>query len=153
MVTLRIEFSFYAKKPDGYTDYTDKKSVSESLILDTLAPYTHFPKAGHHGFKPPAGTTFGRWTSRSQYLGKEVSGKYYVTRIESFDEGRWKELGNPVGLFFDSISQDDPFLTLYYFDPTDTTPRSERRRGKTREQETSPYGYLGRLVSIFWLDR
>lgn len=122
MTTLRIEFNLYKQY--------DKKLIQGILTLNNLAPFTDFSKAGVHGFKPPANTTFGRWTSPSNYLGKESGGRYYVTRINFPDPGKWVELVNPVGLFFDSTSDDQPFLTLYDFRPTDTSVRKERAKGK-----------------------
>ncbi len=150
MAILQIEFNFYPTKPNGRTDYFDKKSIQAILILNTLAPLTIFPKAGVFGFKPPANTNFGRWTSVSSYLGKEVSGKYYVTRINFPDPGKWAELVNPVGLFFDSTSDDSPFLTLYDFQPTNVSVRKDRAKGKLDNRRPIPintwidwYPYFG----------
>jgi hypothetical protein len=151
MAKLRIEFSFYPKLPDGWRqDYENKKSIQDILNLDSLAPFTNFTDAGRHGFKPPANTIFGRWSSVSNYLGKEANGRYYVTRINFPEPGRWSELVNPVGLFFDSTSEDSPFLTLYDFQPTNTSVRKDRARGKLENRKPIPmdswvdwYPYFG----------
>jgi hypothetical protein len=149
-VNLRIEFDFYGTKPDGYTDYFNKKSIQQILTLNTLAPFTYFPAAGRQGFKPPGNTIFGCWSSYSNYLGKETSSKYYITRINFPEPGKWVELVNPVGLFFDSTSEDEPFLILYDFQPTDTSPRAERAKGKLQNRAPNPidtwvdwYPYFG----------
>jgi hypothetical protein len=129
-VRIAIEFDFYPTNTDGRTDYFNKIPVRDFLGLTTFVQPTYFPAAGKFGFKPPANAQIGVWNSVSKYIGKEISGKYYVTHIDFPEPGRWVELENPVGLFFDSSSQDEPFLTLYGFVPLSTEPRRERAKGK-----------------------
>ncbi len=128
MWTVQIEFKLYGKLSDPPEDLV--KPIQGMLTLNSLAPFTyHDPKST---FKPPGNTTFGRWTSPSLYLGKELTGKYYVTNLTfSYPEGyaHDRRVINPVGLFFDSTSDDEPFLTLYDFRPTDTSVRIERAVG------------------------
>ena len=123
MPILQIEFKLNARQ----FDLNPIKPTKGMLNLDIHAPITEFAKAGHNGFKPPANTIFGHWSSHSHYIGKEISGKYYVTRINFPNPGKYADIGNPVGLFFDSTSDSEPFLTLYHFDLT--RMYSEKPRG------------------------
>lgn len=60
---------------------------------------------------------WGVWRSYSPYLGNIVTGNFYIARIDFPDPGRWRNLVNPTGLFFDKTSS-SPFLTLYDFNFT-----------------------------------
>lgn len=128
MWTLQIEFKLYGKLTDRPEDQV--KPIQGILTLDFLAPFIMYPTM--KTFKPPPNTPFGHWTSPSQYLGKERGGKYYLTNLNFFyTEGAVHDPNviNPVGLFFDSTSDAEPFLTLYDFRPTDTSVRRERAVG------------------------
>ena len=129
MATLKIEGSFYRLGEDGPIDYDAKVTLQETLVLTALAPVTLNPNYGHSP-KPPADAALGGWMSSSIYLGKELTGRFYVTIVNFPEPGQWKELVNPAGLFFDSTSEDDPFLTLYDFQPTSKSLRKSRARGK-----------------------
>lgn len=135
MAKLMINFDYYLTKDDGYTDYGDRQLASELLVLTALAAETYV-RGGANDITPPANATWGRWSSTSRFLGKESSGKYYLTRLNFPEPGRWKELENPVALFFDSTSQTNPFLTLYRFLP-DIRP-IEGKSGKLENRAPVP---------------
>ena len=106
---------------------TSNRTVSAKLLLNSVADYSEYVEQSGGTLKPPAKTPFGRWQSSSIYLGKEQSGKYYVTRLllPDIESGTIYDsrVKNPVGLFFDSTSDDEPFLILYDFYPADMSHR------------------------------
>ena len=78
----------------------------ETLIIDTLAPQVSKGKL-----------IFGRWSSHSKYLGRRLTGSYYLRdwNLETFGPG--VSFADPVGFFLDSVNSDDPFMTLGNFQP------------------------------------
>lgn len=116
MMTLIIPIEYYNIGSGGRVDYYAGRHVENAVLtLTTIPAITYDVKAGN--------TNFGRWTSPSIFLGKELSGNFYVTRIRSWDKEGFvaydRRLRNPVGWFFDSTSKESPFLALYYFAPNE----------------------------------
>ena len=104
------------------------------LQLITTSPLFYWTKTGQNGHKPPANATFYRWWSHSPYLGRELEGKYCIVNcnLQYKPDGtpKWHGITNPVGLFFDSTSNEKPFLVLYDFKFSDTLLRKYPRQGK-----------------------
>lgn len=137
MIKLNVNFNYYPDRPgeEGFHDYADRRFVSELVTLDSLVDPTYRANVVRDGFKPPAGAVLGRWTSTSQYIGAEMHGRYWIVYIDFPEPGRWQELVNPAGLFYDSTSDSQPFLTLYDFSPQSTVPRDHGRSGKLENRK------------------
>jgi hypothetical protein len=123
MMTLLLPILHYNRKPDGRADYSSSRQTENALLsLTTVPAITDDVEAGN--------TNFGRWTSPSIFLGKEMSGNFYVTRVNYLDDGsgqsgtRDNRIENPVGMFFDSTSTKTPFLILYRFAPNEMPTKS-----------------------------
>jgi hypothetical protein len=134
MMTLIIPIEYYNLGSGGRVDYYSGKRIENAVLTLTTIP------ARTYDVDNP---NFGRWTSPSIFLGKELSGNYYVTRIEYFDDPDYKPMTrdprvkNPVGQFFDSRSTTSPFLILYNFAPNEI-------------QTVSGFGMLGERREGVW---
>jgi hypothetical protein len=81
------------------------QTKEEPLTLQTLAPVSNGDSK-----------EFGRWESRSRYLGHDYTNKYYVKNNPYFPD-------NPFGFFLDSQGdEDEPFLILRGFEPMSMKP-------------------------------
>jgi hypothetical protein len=140
MLKLNVNFDYYPEKPGqpGYRDYYDRRFISETVALDSLVTPSYSANIIRDGFKPPTGAVMGRWTSTSNFIGAEVHGRYWVVYIDFPEPGRWQELVNPVGLFYDSTSDTTPFLTLYDFSPQSSEPRYHGRSGELDNRKPMP---------------
>jgi hypothetical protein len=78
----------------------------ETLVIDRLAPQVSKEKL-----------FFGRWTSHSKYLGRTLSGNYYLRDWHLENVGPGISFADPVGFFLDSVNTDAAFLTLGNFLP------------------------------------
>lgn len=115
MITLNIRIELMSTNRDWRAERREYGGNVENAVL-TLKSVPEMSQSG------PAGTKhYGVWSSPSIYIGKEVSGKYYIHRINRWDDSGHvpidKRLKNPVGWFFDSTSSESPFLDLYEFFP------------------------------------
>ncbi len=133
-MTLIIPIEYYNIGSGGRVDYYAGKRIEDGVLtLKSIPAMTYDEYAGN--------TKFGQWMSPSIFLGKELSGNYYVTRIKYFDDDNYEpvvrdpRVRNPVGKFFDSRSSTSPFLILYNFAPNEIQTVSgfgmlgERRQG------------------------
>lgn len=134
MISLKIPIEYHPT-PGGRVDYYTNLVENAVLTLKTVPKMTYDENKNEK--------IMGRWISTSVFLGKEVSGDYYVTRISYFDDPdyvpitRDPRVRNPVGKFFDSTSKTSPFLILYNFAPN--------------EMETvSAFGMLGERRDGVW---
>lgn len=111
MMTLILPIEYYRINHRGVDYFGGRQYVDAILTLKSI------PAMSENERKP----NFGRWLSTNRFLGKELEGDFYVTRIKSWDDQRFwpvpdRNLKNPVGKFFDSS---DNFLTLYNFAPNE----------------------------------
>ena len=110
MVTVELVIGLMHNNPFR-TDY--HRSEIAILTLKTV------PERSEDG--PNGRTYYGQWSCPSIYVGKELSGKYLIKRLDQFDASDYhpidKRIQNPVGMFFDSRSTTSPFLILYEFSP------------------------------------
>ena len=117
MITLKLKIDLMHDNPS----YSEGHK-SEIAVL-TLKSVPELSKDGPNGQ-----IHYGEWGSSSIYIGKELTGKYLIKRIEAWDkrpdhtivrgdEFHDSRLQNPVGWFFDSRSSTSPFLDLYQFYP------------------------------------
>jgi hypothetical protein len=100
---IKVFVTISVEGPKNTVDVRD-----ETLIIDKLSP-------------PPNGIalpTPGLWTSHTKWLGRTLSGKYYLRNyhLEKFGPSRGNSLADPVGWFLDSPNLDDPFMILSNFD-------------------------------------
>ncbi len=115
MLTLRIPIEYYGLGSNNRPDYYAGRRVENAILtLTTIPAITYNLKAGD--------THLGIWMSPSIYLGKKLSGKYYVTRIRHWDADDYtpydRRVVNPIGWFYDD-DPSEPFLTLYKFAPNE----------------------------------
>jgi hypothetical protein len=63
----------------------------------------------------------GKWSSPSVYLGKKLTGVWWIRYVNFPEPGRWQELKNPTAEFFDTEADvsmsGGSFLSLYEFSP------------------------------------
>ena len=126
---VNIELAFDLNSFPRKNEPNDEKIHGRLLMmLSTLAPVTYvpshyFPNPCHrhperliHEYHRPANIIYGRWISFSDYVGKETSGKYFILLQESMYDPEGLVV-NPSACFFDSRSEEFPFLTLYGLSP------------------------------------